>query len=43
MLIPLKPKGRVYTIGFANNYLLRGVAYVLEQNGFVPKSLNVKS
>jgi len=43
MLIPLKPKGRVYTIGFANNYLLRGVAHVLEQNGFVPKSLNTKN
>ncbi len=43
MLIPLKEKGRVYTIGFANNYLLRGVAHVLEQNGFVPKSLNVKN
>lgn len=43
MLIPIKPKGRVYTIGFANNYLLRGVAYVLERNGFVPKSLNTKN
>lgn len=43
MLIPIKPKGRVYTIGFANNYLLRGVAYILEKNGFVPKSLNTKN
>ena len=43
MLIPLKVKGRVYTIGFANNYLLRGVSYVLEKNGFVPKSLNTKN
>lgn len=42
MLIPLKEKGRVYTIGFANNYLLRGIAYVLERNGFVPESLNKK-
>ncbi len=40
MLIPLKDNGRIYTIGFANNYLLRGVAYILEQNGFVPESLN---
>lgn len=43
MLVPIKEKGRVYTIGFANNYLLRGVAYVLEKNGFVPKSLNTKN
>ncbi len=43
MLIPLKEKGRVYTIGFANNYLLRGIAHVLEQNGFVPASLNKRS
>lgn len=42
MLFPIKPKGRVYTIRFANNYLLRGVVHVLEQNGFVPKSLNTK-
>ncbi|MBU1922222.1 Fic family protein [Patescibacteria group bacterium] len=40
MLIPLKDKGRVYTIGFANNYLLRGVINVLEKNGFIPMSLN---
>src|SRR3989344_5377985 len=43
MLVPIKPKGRLYTIGFANNYLLRGVAYILEKNGFVPKSLNTKN
>jgi Fic family protein len=43
MLVPIKPKGRIYTIGFANNYLLRGVAHVLEQNGFVPKSLNTNN
>lgn len=40
MLMPLKENGRIYTIGFANNYLLRGVAHILEKNGFVPKSLN---
>ena len=40
MLKPLKEKGRVYTIGFSNNYLLRGIIYILEQNGFIPKSLN---
>lgn len=40
MLRPLQKNGRVYTIGFVNNYLLRGVFHVLEQNGFVPASLN---
>jgi len=43
MLIPLKEKGRVYTIGFANNYLLRGMMHVLEQNNFIPLSLNQKN
>ena len=40
MLRSIPGKSRVYTIGFANNYLLRGVFYVLEKNGFVPPSLN---
>lgn len=40
MLIPLKENGRIYTIGFANNYLLRGVMHVLEKNNFIPASLN---
>lgn len=40
MLNPLKEGGRVYTIGFMNNYLLRGVIKVLEEQGFVPASLN---
>lgn len=43
MLIPREEKGRVYTIGFANNYLLRGIAHVLEKNSFVPESLNKKN
>ncbi|MFA6392893.1 MAG: Fic family protein [Candidatus Paceibacterota bacterium] len=43
MLRPIPEKSRVYTIGFANNYLLRGVFYVLEKNGFVPPSLNKKN
>ncbi len=42
MLIPIKDGGRIYTIGFANNYLLRGISHVLEQNGFVPTMLNKK-
>ncbi len=40
MLIPLEEKGRVYTLGFANNYLLRGMIHVLEKNDFIPLSLN---
>lgn len=39
MLQPLTQKGRVYTIGFSNNYLLRSVIGVLEKNGFIPTSL----
>lgn len=42
MLIPLKEKGRIYTLGFANNYLLRGMMHVLEKNNFIPSSLNNK-
>ncbi|MFA5886506.1 MAG: Fic family protein [Patescibacteria group bacterium] len=43
MLIPLEDKGRVYTIGFANNYLLRGMIHILEKNDFIPLSLNNKN
>lgn len=43
MLIPLKENGRIYTIGFANNYLLRGIMHILEQNKFIPESLNRKN
>ncbi|PIY96019.1 MAG: cell filamentation protein Fic [Candidatus Kerfeldbacteria bacterium CG_4_10_14_0_8_um_filter_42_10] len=43
MLKPIPGKSRVYTIGFANNYLLRGVFFVLKQNGFVPASLDKKN
>jgi Fic family protein len=42
MLTPLKEGGRVYTIGFMNSYLLRGIMKVLEEQGFVPASLNQK-
>jgi len=42
MLMPLKENGRIYTIGFANNYLLRGVTHVLRENGFIPASLDRK-
>lgn len=43
MLIPLKENGRIYTIGFANNYLLRGIIHVLRENGFIPASLDNKN
>lgn len=43
MLIPLKENGRIYTIGFANNYLLRGIIHVLRENGFIPGSLDNKN
>lgn len=42
MLKPLAQGGRIYTISFNNNFLLRGVVHVLEINGFVPSSLNEK-
>lgn len=42
MLIPVKEGGRIYTIGFMNSFLLRGVMKVLEDEGFVPASLNQK-
>lgn len=42
MLLPLKKGGRIYTIGFANNYLLRGTVNVLRENGFIPSSLDEK-
>lgn len=41
MLIPIRDGGRLYTIGFANSYLLRSISRTLEKNGFVPESLNV--
>lgn len=40
MIIPLKESGRIYTIGFANNYLLRGIIHILRENGFIPDSLD---
>lgn len=40
MLMPLKENGRIYTIQFMNNYLLRGIGHALTEKGFVPASLN---
>ncbi|MCB4782660.1 MAG: Fic family protein [Sulfurovum sp.] len=40
IIIPTKNKGRIYTINFINNYLLRGIMQVLSDNGFVSDFLN---
>ena len=40
MLIPLKEKGRIYTLGFVNNFLLRGIVDILRKNNFIPNSLD---
>ena len=40
MLQPIKEGARQYTIGFSNNYLMRGVIRALSEEGFVPLSLN---
>jgi len=33
---PLKENGRTYYVNFMNNYLMRGLIKILEQEGFVP-------
>lgn len=40
MIIPTKTNGRIYTINFVNNYLLRGIIKSLENEKFVPEFLN---
>lgn len=40
MLQPVKAGARQYTIGFANNMLLRGVVRALTDEGFIPAALN---
>jgi len=40
MLQPIKEGARQYTIGFSNNYLMRGVIRALSEEGFIPSSLN---
>lgn len=39
LLAPFKEKGRFYTMGFASNYLLRGIIHVLEEKNFIPEFL----
>lgn len=40
MLQPIKHGARQYTIGFSNNYLIRGVIRALSDQGFIPSLLN---
>lgn len=40
MLLPLSPGARQYTIGFSNNYLIRGVIKSLREEGFIPEQLD---
>lgn len=42
MLLPIKEGARQYTIGFSNNYLMRGIIRALSNEGFIPNSLNEK-
>jgi len=40
MLQPITKGARQYTIGFSNNYLMRGVVRALSDEGFIPPALN---
>lgn len=40
MLLPISPGARQYTIGFSNNYLIRGVIKSLREEGFIPEQLD---
>jgi Fic family protein len=40
MLSPIREGSRQYTIGFSNNYLIRGVIRALSAEGFIPESMN---
>ncbi len=40
MITPTSENGRIYTIYFANNYLLRSTMQILKQNGFISDFLN---
>ncbi|KJZ66409.1 Fic family protein [Pseudomonas fluorescens] len=39
MLLPISEGARQYTIGFSNNYLIRGVIKGLREQGFIPEPL----
>lgn len=40
LFAPFKENGRLYTIGFANNYLLRGIIHILQEKNFIPEFLS---
>ena len=40
MLLPIKEGARQYTIGFSNNYLMRGIIKALSEEGFISASLS---
>lgn len=40
MLLPISPSARQYTIGFSNNYLIRGIVKSLREEGFIPEQLD---
>lgn len=40
MLAPIREGARQYTVGFANNFLIRGVIKSLSDEGFIPDTLN---
>jgi Fic family protein len=40
MLTPIREGARQYTVGFANNFLIRGVIRSLSKEGFIPDALN---
>lgn len=40
MLLPITPGARQYTIGFSNNYLIRGIIKSLRDEGFIPEQLD---
>ncbi len=40
MIIPTTTNGRIYTLRFVNNYLLRAIMKVLDNNGFISDFLN---
>lgn len=39
MLVPIRPGARQYTVGFADNALIRGVIRALSGEGFIPETL----
>jgi hypothetical protein len=40
MLARIRERARQYTVGFANNFLIRGVIRALSNEGFIPDTLN---